>query len=73
VNLACRLEQNAKPGEILITRATYEEVKDVVQVEPLEPIRVKGKSEPVPIYRVVGRLAEASPGGTALAPGKEIR
>jgi adenylate cyclase len=71
VNLACRLEQNAKPGEILITRATYEDVKDVVQVEPLEPIRVKGKSEPVPIYRVVGRLARASPGGAALAPGKE--
>jgi adenylate cyclase len=55
VNLACRLEQNAKAGEIIITQATYDAVKDVVEVESMEPIRVKGKSEPIPIYRVVRR------------------
>lgn len=55
VNLACRLEQNAKAGDIIITQATYEEVKDVVEMEPMEPIRVKGKSEPIPIYRVLRR------------------
>ncbi|MEW6544367.1 MAG: adenylate/guanylate cyclase domain-containing protein [Nitrospirota bacterium] len=55
VNLACRLEQNAKAGEIIITQATYDEVKHAVEVEPMEPVRVKGKSEPIPIYRVVGR------------------
>lgn len=55
VNLACRLEQNAKAGEIIITQATYEEVKNDVEVEPMEPIRVKGKSEPIPIYRVLRR------------------
>jgi len=55
VNLACRLEQNAKAGDIIITQATYDEVKDVVEVEPMEPIRVKGKSEPIPIYRVLRR------------------
>ncbi len=54
VNLACRLEQNAKAGHILITQATYDEVKDLVDVERMEPIKVKGKSEPVPVYRVVG-------------------
>ena len=56
VNLACRLEQNAKAGDIIITQATYAEVRDVVEVEPMEPIRVKGKSEPIPIYRVLRRL-----------------
>ncbi|MBI4400748.1 MAG: adenylate/guanylate cyclase domain-containing protein [Nitrospirae bacterium] len=56
VNLACRLEQNAKAGEIIITQATYDEVKHAVEVEPMEPIRVKGKSEPIPIYRVMRRL-----------------
>jgi adenylate cyclase len=56
VNLACRLEQNAKAGDIIITQATYEEVKDAVEVEPMEPIRVKGKSEPIPIYRVLRRV-----------------
>ena len=55
VNLACRLEQNAKAGEIIITQATYEEVRDVVEVEPMEPIRVKGKGEPIPVYRVLRR------------------
>lgn len=58
VNLACRLEQNAKAGDIIITQATYEEVRDVVEVEVMEPIRVKGKSEPIPIYRVLRRVPE---------------
>jgi adenylate cyclase len=56
VNLACRLEQNAKAGEIIITQATYDEVKHAVEVEPMEPIRVKGKSEPIPIFRVLRRV-----------------
>lgn len=56
VNLACRLEQNAGAGEILVSQATYDEVTLVVEAVPLEPIRVKGKSEPVPVYRVVRRL-----------------
>lgn len=60
VNLACRLEQNAKAGEIIITQATYDEVKDVVEVEPMEPIRVKGKSEPIPVFRVLRRLQAAT-------------
>jgi adenylate cyclase len=63
VNLACRLEQNAKAGDIIITQATYDEVKNIVEAEPMEPIRVKGKSEPIPIYRVLRRVA--SDGQTA--------
>lgn len=53
VNLACRLEEHARAGEILIGQATYDEVRKAIDAEPLEPIRVKGKSEPIPIYRVV--------------------
>lgn len=60
VNLACRLEQNAKAGDIIITQATYDEVKHAVEVEPMEPIRVKGKSEPIPIYRVLRRVPSGS-------------
>jgi adenylate cyclase len=60
VNLACRLEQNAKAGEIIVTQATYDEVKNVVEVEPMEPIRVKGKSEPIPIYRVLRRRSASA-------------
>jgi adenylate cyclase len=53
VNLACRIEQNAKAGDVLITQATYDEVKPLIEAEPLEPMRVKGKSEPIPVYRVL--------------------
>jgi class 3 adenylate cyclase/tetratricopeptide (TPR) repeat protein len=53
VNLAARLEQAASPMQILIGPATYRLVKDAVEVEPVEPLQLKGKAEPVHAYRVV--------------------
>ncbi len=53
VNLAARLCSSAGKGEILISESTYEQVKEVVKVEKLEPISVKGKAKPVSIYRVL--------------------
>jgi adenylate cyclase len=53
VNLACRLQEHARAGEILIAQATYDEVRGAVKAERLEPMRFKGKSEPVQVYRVV--------------------
>ncbi len=54
VNLAQRLETAAQPGQILIDHATYTVVADRVQAVPLEPIQVKGKSQPVAIYDLKG-------------------
>lgn len=54
VNLAARLCSAAGADEILISEATYAQVKEQVVVEKLEPIFVKGKSNPIPIYRVKG-------------------
>lgn len=54
VNLASRLESNAQPGTILISGYTYEKVKDFVNADGLDPIKVKGKAEPIQIYRVNG-------------------
>jgi adenylate cyclase len=54
VNLAARLEGVAPPATILVNRATYEAVRDLAHVEELEPVALKGKSEPVPVYKVVG-------------------
>ena len=48
VNVAARLEQAARPDEILIGEHTLELVRDAVQVEPVPPLDLKGKSEPVP-------------------------
>ncbi len=56
VNLAARLESNAKPGQILISHRTYERVRDLVDARPLGRIRVKGKEEEVEVYEVL-RLA----------------
>jgi class 3 adenylate cyclase/tetratricopeptide (TPR) repeat protein len=47
VNLAKRLQQAARPGEILIGKATYPLVKDAVEVGPAQRFSVKGKTEPV--------------------------
>ena len=53
VNVAARLEQAARPGEILIGRETYRLTRDAAEVEKLEPLGLKGKSEPVAAYRLL--------------------
>jgi class 3 adenylate cyclase/phosphoglycerate-specific signal transduction histidine kinase len=53
VNLACRLEQMAPPGEILISYETYAHVKDEVCCEEHGHINVKGISHPVATYQVI--------------------
>ena len=54
VNLAARFEGMAPPGAILISQATFEAVKDIVVVEKLDPVAVKGKAKPVIVYGVLG-------------------
>jgi class 3 adenylate cyclase len=53
VNTAARLEQAAGLGEILIGMPTLELVHDAVEVERLEPIAAKGKTDPVAAARVL--------------------
>jgi adenylate cyclase len=59
VNLAARLESNAKPGQILISERTYRNVEGRVNVRPLGALRLKGKEEHVQVYEVLG-LAHGS-------------
>jgi len=59
VNLAARLESNAKAGSILISHRTYERVKDLVNVAPLGSLKVKGKEEEVDVYEVVSLAVPA--------------
>src|SRR5436853_1061375 len=51
VNVAARLEQAAQPGEVLVGEPTLALVHDAVEVEPVDPLELKGKAEPVPAYR----------------------
>jgi adenylate cyclase len=54
VNTASRLCNTAKMGEILITRATYEAVKEFFIAEELPPAQVKNKAQAVQIFKVTG-------------------
>lgn len=58
VNLASRIESLNKPfgTDILVSTDTYEEIKNIFRLEPMQKIKVKGKSEPQQIYAVLGRL-----------------
>ena len=60
VNVAARLEQAAEPGEIVLGEETLALVRDAVEVEPLEPLELKGKSERVPAFRLVSVDPEAA-------------
>jgi class 3 adenylate cyclase/DNA-binding SARP family transcriptional activator/tetratricopeptide (TPR) repeat protein len=53
VNVAARLGQAAARGEILLGEETLRLVRDAVEVEPLEPLMVKGRSEPVRAVRLM--------------------
>jgi adenylate cyclase len=59
VNLAARLESNAKPGQILISQRTHQMVAGLVNARPLGAIRVKGKEEQVEVYEVLGLAPSA--------------
>jgi class 3 adenylate cyclase/tetratricopeptide (TPR) repeat protein len=60
VNVAARLEQAAAPGETLIGAETLQLVRDAVRVEPVEPLELKGKSQPVEAFRLVEVIADAA-------------
>ena len=67
VNLAARLQQSAAPGEILIGPAARSLALDTVEVEEIEPLEVKGRSEPLPAWRVVCAADRAQPVRPAVA------
>jgi adenylate cyclase len=62
VNTASRLCSTAKAGEILISRSTYELVKDSFVCEELPPVQVKNKAQPLPIFRVIDERRRRSIG-----------
>jgi len=53
VNVAARLEQAAQPGEVLIGQPTLALVREAAEVEPVDPLELKGKAEPVPAFRLL--------------------
>jgi hypothetical protein len=56
-HLAARMEQAAIPGSILLTGATLRLAEGYVQVRALGKLQVKGMSEPVDAYELIGAEA----------------
>lgn len=55
VNTASRVEERAASGEILITYDTYQRTAHSFDFQPLEPVQLRGKSQPLRLYRVIGK------------------
>jgi class 3 adenylate cyclase len=66
VNVAARLEQAASANEILMGEATYRLVRGAVSVQAVEPLALKGKSEPLAAFRLVELKRQARPNGHGL-------
>jgi tetratricopeptide (TPR) repeat protein len=53
-HLAARMEQLAPPGSIRLTAATLRLVEGLVQVNALGPVPVKGLTDPVEVFELLG-------------------
>jgi class 3 adenylate cyclase/tetratricopeptide (TPR) repeat protein len=65
VNLASRLEDASQVGQILVGPATYKATKTGFKYKTLQPITLKGKEEPVPVYELLSireTLSRMQPG-----------
>jgi class 3 adenylate cyclase/tetratricopeptide (TPR) repeat protein len=74
VNVAARLEQAAQPGEIIVTEETLRLVRTAVEVEPVEPLELKGKAESVAAYRLlaVHETSERRPAAAMIGRQTEL-
>jgi class 3 adenylate cyclase/tetratricopeptide (TPR) repeat protein len=71
VNVAARLEQAAQPGEVIVGQPTLVLVGDAAEVEPVEPLELRGKADPVPAYRLLNVREASERRHEALFVGRE--
>jgi class 3 adenylate cyclase/tetratricopeptide (TPR) repeat protein len=75
VNTASRLQQEAPAGSLVVGEVTYRATRDAVEYEELAPVTVKGKAEPVSVWRALqarGRFGvDAEPAPTSPFVGRE--
>ena len=60
VNVAARLQAAAEPGSVVVGELTALAVSDVIELEPIGQLDLKGKSDGVVASRVVGIYPERS-------------
>jgi len=54
VNTAKRIQENSTKNQILLSKEAYERVKDKVEIQYHAAMDVKGKTQPVEVYEVLG-------------------
>ncbi len=59
VNLAKRLEENAKPGTVLVSESVYRQTKPLFEFQVHPPLGLKGISHPVTAYQLSGARKKA--------------
>jgi PAS domain S-box-containing protein len=57
VNTAKRLQENAAPGQILISAQTCEQIIDSINAYPIHPLTAKGKKQLIQVYEITGLIA----------------
>ncbi len=57
VNTAARLQAASPVDAVVVGEATYRATAHLFRYEALQPIRAKGKAEPVPLWRPLGPIA----------------
>ena len=70
VNVASRMQSMGTPGDILLTEATYQEIRDYVRCTELGRIQVKGIKDPITAYSALELTADPAKAiDTAPEPG----
>jgi len=59
VNVAARMQGNARPGSVLVTSATHRFVSALVESVDVGMLELKGKTETVHAYEITGLKADA--------------
>ena len=76
VNTASRLQGVAPVGGLVVGEATHRATRDLIEYESLDPVSLKGKAEPVPLWRAIRARAGFRRGvdATAATPfvGREL-
>lgn len=62
INVASRLSDLAAAGEILVGQNTYKATKSHFEYQPLNPALVKGRTEPVSLFRLLSVKSSVSHG-----------
>ncbi len=60
VNLAARLMQNAPIGEVLVSEVARKSTGEAFTWETLPPLRVKGKSTPITVFRLIAHQSRSA-------------